>query len=141
MGISSKDLIVELLDYFASLRNKNIKMDGYTIDLLMLECYEHIFGIVDLNDVNEPLAVIRYTNADTLGDLGSISELIKQYRTSEIGDKYGMSITEYFNTPINVAKLLMSNARVEKQDMDDIVNSAANDAKDELQKKKRKNNR
>lgn len=116
-------------------------MDGYTVDLLMLECYQHIFGIADLNDPREPLAVIRYTNADTLGDLGSISELIKQYRTSEIGEKYGMSITEYFNTPINVAKLLMSNARVEKQDTDEIVNSAAMAAKEEMLKKKNKTRR
>lgn len=130
-----------MLDYFSNLRGSDIKLDGYTISLLMLECYQHIFGIADLNDDNEPLAVVRYTNADTIGDLGSISELIRKYRTSEIGDKYGMSITEFFNTPINVAELLVSNARIEKQDMDDIINSAALNAKDELQKKKTRRNK
>lgn len=105
---------------------------------MLLECYQHIFGIVDLNDDQEPLAVIRYTNADTLGDLSSVSELIKQYRTNEIGDKYGLSITEYFETPINVAALLISNNKVEKQDLDDIVNSADKAADKEWNKQKRK---
>ena len=106
--------------------------------MLLLECYQHIFGIVDLNDDDEPLAIIRYTNADTLGDLGSVSELIKQYRANEIGDKYGLSITEYFEMPINISKLLISNTKVEKQDLDDIVNSADKAADKEWNKRKKK---
>lgn len=136
--MGSRELVEGFLDYFANLKNSDVRLDGYTIEYLILECYEHMFGIVDLNDDKEPLAVIRYTNADTLGDLSSVSELIKQYRTSEIYDKYGLNIRDYFDMPINISKLLISNAQVEKQDLDDIVDSADKQANREWKKRKNK---
>lgn len=141
VGISSEELVVSFLDYFKSLKSSDVKMDGYTVDLLLRECYEYNFGITNFDDDSEPLAIIQYTNADTLGDLGSISELIKQYRTNEIGDKYGLSILDYFATPIDIAKLLVSNAKVEKQDMDDIVDTADKNANKEWGKRKKQRNR
>jgi hypothetical protein len=138
IGMDSRELVEGFLDYFANLRNSSVKLDGYTIEYLILECYEHMFGIVDLSDEREPLAAIRYTNADTLGDLSSVSELIKQYRTSEIYDKYGLNIRDYFDMPINISKLLISNAQVEKQDLDDIVDSADKQANREWKKRKNK---
>ena len=105
--------------------------------MLLLECYQHIFGIADLNDDDQPLAVIRFTNADTLGDLGSVAELIKQYRVNEIGDKYGLSIAEYFDIPINISKLLISNNKIEKEDLDSIVSSADKAANKEWKNSKK----
>lgn len=103
--------------------------------MLLKESYEDIFGISDLNDPDQPLALIRYTNADTLGDLSSVAEAIKEYRVHELGDKYGLSIKEYFDLPIDIAKLLISNSRSEKQDMDDIVSTADKQANKEWKNK------
>ena len=123
-GISESDLVREFLDYFSSLRDSKVAIDGYTVDMLLKESYEDIFGISDLNDPKQPLALVRYTNADTLGDLSTVAECIREYRVHELGDKYGLSIKEYFDMPVNIAKLLISNSRSEKQDMDDIVSTA-----------------
>lgn len=137
VGFSESELIKEFLDYFKNIRESKVVLDGYTVDMLLKESYEDIFGISDLNDPDQPLALIRYTNADTLGDLSSVAESIKEYRVHELGDKYGLSIKEYFDMPVNIAKLLISNSRSEKQDMDDIVSTADKQANKEWKNKKK----
>lgn len=136
-GFSESELVKEFLDYFKNIRESKVVLDGYTVDMLLKESYEDIFGISDLNDPDQPLALIRYTNADTLGDLSSVAESIKEYRVHELGDKYGLSIKEYFDMPVNIAKLLISNSRSEKQDMDDIVSTADKQANKEWKNKKK----
>lgn len=63
--------------------------------------------------------------------------MIKQYRVSEIGDKYGLSIKEYFDMPVDISKLLISASRNEKQDIDDIVSVADKQAERQWKNKKK----
>lgn len=114
-----------------------MEIDGYTEEYLLREAYETIFGISNLEDRTEPLAIIRYTNADTLGDIGPIAELIQEYRNHEILAKYGLNINEYFDMPINVARVLISNVRSEKEDMSDIMGHAERNAEKEFKKNNR----
>lgn len=96
-----------------------------------------IFEIVDLGNKEDPLAMVTYTNADTLGDIGPIAELIQSYRTNEILDKYGLNIADYFQMPTNVARLLVSNSKTEREDTKDILQSAKATAENEYKKKNR----
>lgn len=111
------------------MENRVKGLDGFSHEILLREVYETIFGISDLTDKKEPLGLVRYTNADTLGDTGPIAELIQEYRNHELKDKYGISLQEYFNTPVNIARILVSNALVEKEDLKAIVASAERSAK------------
>lgn len=136
MGI--EEYFTKFLNYFHDLSRANIVVDGYTIEYLLLEAYETIFGISDLNDKKEPLALVRYTNADTLGDIGSVYELIQTYRNNQILDKYGLSIKEYMDIPVDIAKLLISNVATEKEDLKEIVSSSERAADKEMKKNKGK---
>ena len=125
------------LNYFEGLRDQGSDVfDGFTFEYLLREAYTSIFEIVDLEDREEPLGMVRYTNADTQGDIGPIAEVIQSYRSNEILDKYGLSITDYFNMPVNIAKLLVSNANTEKQDTKDILQAAKTSADNEWKRKK-----
>lgn len=125
------------LDFFKGLSNSDIVLDGYTIEYLLREAHETIFGITDLTNKDNPLAIISYTNADTLGDTGSVAEMIQTYRSSEILEKYGLSIKDYMDLPIDFAKLLISNSKTEKEDTAGIMHDAERKAQNELKKTKR----
>ncbi len=137
LGMDSTEFYTRFLDYFSGLKNRDEPIDGYTMEYLLREAYMTIFDIVDLGNREDPLAMVTYTNADTLGDIGPIAELIQGYRSDEILDKYGLSIKEYFEMPLNVAKLLVSNAKTEKEDTKDILQSAKTTAENEYKKKNR----
>ena len=80
------------------------------------------------------MGIVRYTNADTLGDIGSVSELVQQYRNHEILTKYGLSISEYFEMPAHIAKIIVSTVKTEKQDMTEIMEDSERKAKQEMKK-------
>lgn len=74
-----------------------------------------MYGIHNLDDTEHPLALVRYTNADTVGDLGSVAELINNFRIFTIHEKYGLNLTEYMNLPIDIIELLTSRNLLEKE--------------------------
>lgn len=125
------------MDYFKDFRKRGSELDGYTFEYLLREAYTTIFEIIDLENREEPLSMVIYTNADTLGDNGPIAELIQSYRSNEILDKYGLNITDYFNMPVNIAKLLVSNSKTEKEDTKDILQSAKANADNDWKRKNR----
>lgn len=137
LSISTEDFFYRFLNHFEGMVDSNVVIDGYTEEYLLREAYETIFGITNLEDRNNPLAIVGYTNADTLGDIGPIADLIQTYRSNDILDKYGLSIKDYFDMPVNVAKLLISNVRTEKEDMSDIMQESERKADREWRNKSR----
>lgn len=132
--MSHQNYFQRFLDYFAGLEKTIKTLDGFSKEILYREVYETIFGITDLKDAKQPLGLIRYTNADTLGDLGSIAEVVQEYRNNELKDKFGLSINEYFELPITVAKILISQAKTEKEDLNDIIDASEANAKKQFDK-------
>lgn len=130
-----EDYFTQVLEFFSGLRNSTMKIDGYTTEYLLREMHETIFGITELTNKKEPLALVSYTNADTLGDIGPVAELIQTYRTNEILEKYGLNIKEYMEMPVDIAKLLVSTVRTEKEDINDIVSESERKAKREMKKR------
>lgn len=137
VAMSIEEYYIKFLDYFNGLVSSKMVIDGYTIEYLLREATETIFGITDLTDSKNPLAIIGYTNADTLGDIGSVANLIQKYRTGQILDKFGLSIKEYMEMPIDVAELLLSNSKTEKEDIDNIVSAAERQANLDKKNKRR----
>lgn len=90
-------------------------IDGYTLEIICRELYYTMYGIHNLDDTEHPLALVRYTNADTVGDLGSVAELINNFRIFTIHEKYGLNLTEYMNLPIDIIELLTSRNLLEKE--------------------------
>lgn len=111
---------------------KNI--DGFTLNYLIREIYTDMFGIVDLDDTNHPLGIVRYTNADTLGDIGPIAEVINDYRTYDILDKFGLTLVDYFDMPISITKILINRSKAEKEDQIESMEKTENAADKELNK-------
>lgn len=130
-----ENYFTQVLEFFSGLLNSKMDIDGYTIEYLLREMHETIFGITELTNKKEPLAIISYTNADTLGDIGPVAELIQTYRTNEILEKYGLNIKEYMEMPVNIAKLLVSTVRTEKEDINEIVSESERKAKREMKKR------
>lgn len=130
-----EDYFTQVLEFFSGLRNSTMEIDGYTTEYLLREMHETIFGITELTNKKEPLALVSYTNADTLGDIGPVAELIQTYRTNEILEKYGLNIKEYMEMPVDIAKLLVSTVRTEKEDINDIVSESERKAKREMKKR------
>lgn len=111
-------------------------MDGFSKEVLWAESYADIYGIVDLDNTNDPMALVSYTNADTLGDLGPIAEVIHEYRVNNIHGLYGLSLNEYFDTPYDVSRLLLSRARVEREDEAMIAEQQRREMEDQMKKNK-----
>lgn len=94
-----------------------------------------MYSLNDLDDPERPMPLIEYTNADTLGDLGPKAELINEYRTYDILGRFGLSLKEYFDMPVDVAVLLIDRARMENKDEKKIQNVAIQQVEQEARKK------
>lgn len=119
---SQEEFYQRYINYF---KNKNIPkdIDGFTVEILLLEAYHDIYRIIDLDDENIAIPLLRFTNADTLGELGPIAERVATFKTNNLNEIFGLSIKEYFDLPIPIAEAVICIAKAEKQFEQKIKNS------------------
>lgn len=132
---SYEEFFLQYINYF---KDKNIPkdLDGFSRELLLQEAYHDIYGIVDLDFKDYPVPLVAYTNADTLGDLGSVGRHIAEFRNNDIVNKFGLSINEYLNLPVDKAAMVLSRAQVDKE-IEELASQMANEqAKQMLNTKK-----
>lgn len=133
--IAVDEFYSKFINYF-----KNVPLDentdGFTIEYLCAEAYHDIFDLNNFDDKFIVMPVIEYTNADTLGDIGPKAELINEYRNHDMLGRFGLSLKEYLELPVDMAKLLVSRARMEKEDEENIQAMAIKQAEKEARQNK-----
>lgn len=134
---SHEEYLRKYVDYFKKLNlPKNI--DGFTLEILLQEAYHDIYKIVDLDSKNMKRPLVAYTNADTLGDIGSIGELIGEFRDNDISNIFGLSFLEYCDLPYSTSRLLINRVKTERQTEKEIKQEVERQLADEQRKNRRK---
>lgn len=82
---------------------------------MLLEAYYDIFGIINLDDDTVPMPLVWFTNADTVGDIGPMSEYILEYKINKVHDHFGLSLIEYLNLPITVSNSVLTLCKAENR--------------------------
>lgn len=124
----------KFVNYFKGLKlGKDV--DGFTLELLCSEAYHDIYGLNDFDDKYRVFPSIEYTNADTLGDLGPKAAIINEYRNNDILGRFGLSLKDYLEMPIDITTLILSRARMERNDEKDIQEAARRQAELDAKKK------
>lgn len=74
-----------------------------------------------------PMPLVWYTNADTSGELGPVSEYILEYKINQVNEHFGMSLKEYLSLPITMAKTVISLCKAENQFDKEVKNKLSQD--------------
>lgn len=100
---------------------------------MLLEAYYDIFGIVNLDDEKVSMPLIWFTNADTVGDIGPMSEYVLEYKINKVNDHFGLSLLEYLNLPITISNTVIAICKAENK-FDKMVKDGVNANLDKQEK-------
>jgi hypothetical protein len=78
--------------------------------MVLQDLYETEYGIYDhLTPYNNrPLASVALHPAEDINDGSLLEEAIRSYLNKNIKDLYGLSMTEFFDLPVDVISLMIS---------------------------------
>lgn len=102
---------------------------------ILQEQINDVFGITP-KKTSWPMETIAYTNADTLGSIGAVGKLIRDYAANDLGSKFHLSMNEWLSTPIHIAELLLDAALAENETITNITDNVNTQVDKDFKNKK-----
>ena len=105
--------VVEYLEKQRVPFKRGIKDKGFLIERLLAEMYNDVFDIADLDDDNNPLALVAYNGKDGLHELGPIYSRIRDYRLYGINERYNLNLKDFLNMPRHITDRIIEDAKLD----------------------------
>lgn len=123
--------LTTLVERVAASRPKGIK--GYAVDLLLREAEVDQFQLANLDDPNQPLALLTLSPKEGVHTLWPLQARIRQYKDYEIGkeENGGLTLPEFLNLPRSIVEFLIAERRENMEMQEQIRRQAENKQKQE----------
>lgn len=96
--------------------------------------YVDVFGIADLDDEENPYALVACSPVDGLHHLGPVYSRIRDFRLYGINERYNVSLVEFLNLPRHIGDRIIEDAKIDIEKLSKLRNKSHKGALDELKK-------
>lgn len=100
----------------------------------MREMYCDVFGIADLNNLDNPYAMVEVGPKDGFNELSPIYARMREFRIYSINERYSVDLIQFLNLPRHITDRMIDDARIGLRNTEKLKNSVEHDALKQLRR-------
>ena len=111
---------------------KHIASRGFLVERLVAEMYVEVFGISDLDNDENPYALVACSPIDGLYELGPIYSRIRDFRLYGVNERYSINLVDFLNLPHHIAQRLIEVSKLDIAKISKIQSKNVNKVENDL---------